>query len=434
MTITRWRNSHKQPSALTYYIFCIIFSYAQSASLTVKATSGSPSAPRVIVIGAGAAGLTAASRLLSYGFDVTVLEASSRTGGRIHSVALNGSFVEVGTGTLSTRSSSSVVLDPTNEVVDWATTKKLLKTLPIGPVDPEEFFVAANYTFSQNELDVMGATILATDWSNYAISSENNLSRGAVLSRQFNKWRPRVSSAPYIADAVYNYIIQKERAEYGVDSLSNLSFAHSFAPFDSSEVSLNISMMEFLRQIAPLADSAVKINMKVDKIVLNGSNTGRPMLVYTSSNVTFSADHVIVTVSLGHLKANIAALFDPPLSERKREAIRLAGFGTRERIVLVYNTSWWRAVWPEMKNGVKVGILKNLQPEAELLLSAWTASIAEFSEDTHIPNALQFEFSLDAESSVENVTDASVQDDLTVLLRTITPNVTIMELPVAIYR
>ncbi|GAU88971.1 hypothetical protein RvY_01576-2 [Ramazzottius varieornatus] len=280
----------------------------------------------------------------------------------------------------------------------------------------------------------MGATILATDWSNYAISSENNLSRGAVLSRQFNKWRPRVSSAPYIADAVYNYIIQKERAEYGVDSLSNLSFAHSFAPFDSSEVSLNISMMEFLRQIAPLADSAVKINMKVDKIVLNGSNTGRPMLVYTSSNVTFSADHVIVTVSLGHLKANIAALFDPPLSERKREAIRLAGFGTRERIVLVYNTSWWRAVWPEMKNGVKVGILKNLQPEAELLLSAWTASIAEFSEDTHIPNALQFEFSLDAESSVENVTDASVQDDLTVLLRTITPNVTIMELPVAIYR
>ena len=37
----------------------------------------------VIVVGAGAAGITAASRLKEAGFDVKVLEASARTGGRI---------------------------------------------------------------------------------------------------------------------------------------------------------------------------------------------------------------------------------------------------------------------------------------------------------------------------------------------------------------
>lgn len=45
--------------------------------------------PRVVVIGAGLAGLAAAKALLEQGFtDVTVLEASSRIGGRVESVKL----------------------------------------------------------------------------------------------------------------------------------------------------------------------------------------------------------------------------------------------------------------------------------------------------------------------------------------------------------
>lgn len=45
--------------------------------------------PRVVVIGAGLAGLAAAKALLEQGFtDVTVLEASSHIGGRVQSVKL----------------------------------------------------------------------------------------------------------------------------------------------------------------------------------------------------------------------------------------------------------------------------------------------------------------------------------------------------------
>ena len=44
----------------------------------------------VIVVGAGAAGLAAASRLRSAGVeDVTILEASNRLGGRIHRLEFN---------------------------------------------------------------------------------------------------------------------------------------------------------------------------------------------------------------------------------------------------------------------------------------------------------------------------------------------------------
>jgi monoamine oxidase len=52
---------------------------------------------RVVVVGAGLAGLTAALRLTQAGHDVTVLEARDRVGGRVHSVTLgNGEVGELG--------------------------------------------------------------------------------------------------------------------------------------------------------------------------------------------------------------------------------------------------------------------------------------------------------------------------------------------------
>ncbi len=50
----------------------------------------------VLVLGAGMAGLNAALRLSEAGVDVRVLEASARVGGRIHSIDLDGTAIDVG--------------------------------------------------------------------------------------------------------------------------------------------------------------------------------------------------------------------------------------------------------------------------------------------------------------------------------------------------
>lgn len=59
---------------------------------------------RVVVVGAGLAGLTAADRLLSDGVDVTVLEARDRVGGRTHGIeVVPGTWVDAGAAYLGSR-------------------------------------------------------------------------------------------------------------------------------------------------------------------------------------------------------------------------------------------------------------------------------------------------------------------------------------------
>lgn len=51
---------------------------------------------RVCVVGAGISGLRAAGLLASQGFEVTILEARDRIGGRIHQAHLSEAFVDLG--------------------------------------------------------------------------------------------------------------------------------------------------------------------------------------------------------------------------------------------------------------------------------------------------------------------------------------------------
>lgn len=52
---------------------------------------------RVVIIGAGASGLTAASKLLAKGFkNVIILEAEQRIGGRIYTVPFAANVIDIG--------------------------------------------------------------------------------------------------------------------------------------------------------------------------------------------------------------------------------------------------------------------------------------------------------------------------------------------------
>lgn len=64
---------------------------------------------KVIIIGAGASGLACAAKLISKGFDVTILEAENRIGGRIHSVPFGGTVVDLGAQWVTTTTKNNLL-------------------------------------------------------------------------------------------------------------------------------------------------------------------------------------------------------------------------------------------------------------------------------------------------------------------------------------
>lgn len=52
---------------------------------------------KILIIGAGASGIAAASKLISHGFEhVLILEAENRIGGRIHTIPFGANVLDIG--------------------------------------------------------------------------------------------------------------------------------------------------------------------------------------------------------------------------------------------------------------------------------------------------------------------------------------------------
>lgn len=90
----------------------------------------------------------------------------------------------------------------------------------------------------------------------------------------------------------------------------------------------------------PLADR-IRLNRPAVRIDWAGADG---VVVTCADGSTYAADHVLVTCSLGVLKAN-PQLFRPSLPERKRRAIEFLGFGTVDKLYLRFERPWWRADW-----------------------------------------------------------------------------------------
>ena len=96
-------------------------------------------------------------------------------------------------------------------------------------------------------------------------------------------------------------------------------------------------IFKHLLHFPDIPPASIRLNAEVTKIEL-----GEPIKVHISgSDEIFEAENVIVTVSLGVLKAKAESLFEPKLPDRKLEAIRKLGFGTVDKIYIEFDEPWW---------------------------------------------------------------------------------------------
>ncbi|XP_060096973.1 peroxisomal N(1)-acetyl-spermine/spermidine oxidase [Heteronotia binoei] len=402
---------------------------------------------RVVVVGAGAAGLGAARRLLGRGGfgDLRLLEASGRAGGRVRSVRLGHKVIEMGAHWIHGPSSENPIFRLAGEhgLLEESAMSEENQQVEIGGhlVLPSVCYSSGGQVVSPDLLNSMRALFFSlleetrgffSGAAEVPVPSVGEYLREAI-ARQAKEW-PEDEETKRLKLAVLSMYLKMECCLSGTHSMDLVALGpfgeYAILPgLDCTFPNGYEGLMDHLK--ASLPKDVLLFHKVVTSIHWGGSfmetATGRlfPVQVECEDHETFLADHVIITVPLGFLKEHQETLFHPPLPPRKVAAIQRMGFGTNNKIFLEFEQPFWE---PDCQ-AVEV-IWEEDSPLAETpadfsLAAAWFQKIGAFVV-LHPPERYghilcAFIAGKEAEF-MESLTDAEVLRDLMQMLRRMTGN------------
>uniref|UniRef100_A0A8C2KAL3 [histone-H3]-N(6),N(6)-dimethyl-L-lysine(4) FAD-dependent demethylase n=1 Tax=Cyprinus carpio TaxID=7962 RepID=A0A8C2KAL3_CYPCA len=243
---------------------------------------------KVLVIGAGAAGLAAARQLQNFGMQVVVLEARERIGGRVWDDASLG--VTVGCG-------AQIVNGCVNNPIALMCEQLGLRMHTLGV---------------RCELIQEGGRV-----TDPALDKRMDFHFNAVLDA-VSEWRKDKSQSQ---DAPLGEKIQEVYKTFLQES------GLQFTDLEEKVLHFHLSNLEYA------CGSTLDQVQHVDY-------SGEGVTVTSRCGSRWSAQKVLVTVPLALLQKNVIG-FSPPLPDRKLKAIHSLGVGVIEKVALQFPTRFW---------------------------------------------------------------------------------------------
>ena len=303
-------------------------------------TGASEDNGKIIVIGAGPAGLTAARLLHDHGRTVLVLEGRDRIGGRLHTVEFGGTKIDEGANWIH-----GVPENPLYHLVKDAgmtTTKE-----DFGhPLRMSVFDSGTGRRLSviRTLFMLWRANRLISRFTNEPLAAEHP---EANLAERFEK-----------EIAAVNGELSQRLYRYGIRTIVDLTMAEKSEHLHPNGLAINPDYEDtddymidggYREMINRLADGLdIRLESPVQKISYD-----RHGVTVETERERFEGSHVIVTVPLGVLKANRIS-FDPPLPAQKMQAIENLGFGNVEKIFLKFETAFWRSSPQQSKHIIHI--------------------------------------------------------------------------------
>jgi monoamine oxidase len=273
---------------------------------------------RVVVIGAGAAGLAAARLLADDGFDVLVVEARDRVGGRIHSVrAVDDLIVELGASWVHDAQASDVA----DQLAELA--------IAVAPFDYDRQSLLGSDGQQIDDIDsfvepATEAIAAAIDW---AEDQEIDLSLADAIERS--------GAAQNVDPEALDHIDASEiAAEFGAAAAELSTW------WGQEEGSNGDDLIVLGGYDAIIREMADGLNLEMQRPVRRIEWDPAGVLVVDESGNEMRTDRVVVTVPLGVLKSG-AIEFEPPLPDDKLEVIDRIGFGLLDKVWFVFNEAFW---------------------------------------------------------------------------------------------
>lgn len=277
-----------------------------------------PGAGTVAVLGAGAAGLGAARALADRGYDVVVVEARNRTGGRVCTSAALGTPVDLGAAWVE-----GTVGNPLTSLARQAD----VRLVPFN-WDAQQVFTAAGDEYPGAAVDASSARyarVLSTGqdladntWSLARALNTASRQLGAPLTSPLDRWT----------------VDSEVPQEFGADP-SALSV---LAPDEGDEYggpqAIPVGGMGAV--LAPLATGLdIRLGTAVQRV-----RWGRTGIALDTTDGTITCDRLICTLPLGVLQAGTVA-FDPVLPGRTRLAIARLRMGVLDKVILRFDEPFW---------------------------------------------------------------------------------------------
>ncbi|MFB2582851.1 FAD-dependent oxidoreductase [Herbiconiux sp. P15] len=309
----------------------VVGAAASGESVAERVAAVAQPEERIGIVGAGLAGATAARLLKEQGFDVVVIEARDRVGGRIDTREADGwPFpVELGAASVSAEGLAELLrlndIDTLSLESDAETRTASGLVVPPSSVGPDAVAQAVAWSKQQGS-DASLASALSASGAD-AVSAEPG------------------ASGVSPADELVHYLDTAVASRYGASPFE-LSASYGLdREGQGGGGAGGAGLAEGTRLIVGGLDTVVSTSLEDVDVLLSStviriSHTDDGASLRLGTGESLSVDRVIVTVPIGVLQAGTIE-FAPELPESTTSAIEELGMGSLEQLWLRFDEPFW---------------------------------------------------------------------------------------------